>query len=132
VTKIAKPATNNTVTGTAISGYNAGATITQFQAVYMGSGGTWLLADADGSGTRAVRGLAVTAGTSGNPLDVLDDGIARNDSWTWTAGGDIYLSTTPGTLTQTAPSSGADVKRIGYAISATDVRVQIDSFSLTV
>jgi len=128
----AKPAANLTTIGTTISGYNAGATITQFQAVYMGSGGTWLLADADGTGTRQARGLAAAAGTSGNPLDVLDNGIARNDAWTWTPGGDIYLSTTAGGLTQTAPTSGADVRRIGYALSATEIRVQIDSFYVTV
>jgi hypothetical protein len=132
VNKLAKPTTTGTGVGTVISGYNAGATIAQFQVVYLGSGGTWLLADADGTGTRQARGLAAAAGTSGNPMDVIDSGIVRNDTWSWTPGGDIYLSTTPGALTQTAPTSGADVRRIGYAISATDIRVQIDSFFITV
>lgn len=128
----AKPGANLTVIGTMINGYNAGATISQFQAVYMGSGGTWLLADADGSGTRQCRGLAAAAGTNGNPMNVLENGIARNDAWTWTPGGDIYLTTTAGTISQTAPASAADVRRVGYALSATEIRVMIDSFFVTV
>jgi hypothetical protein len=127
-----KPTANSSVVGDVVSGYNAGATITQFQAVYMGGAGTWLIADADGSGTRRPRGLAAAAGTSGNPMDVLDNGVARLDSWTWTPGGDVYLGTTAGALTQTAPTSGAEVVRVGYALSATEIRVRIDSFTVTV
>lgn len=130
--KHAKPTANSTVVGDVISGYNAGATISLFTPVYLSSAGTWLIADADGSGTRQCRGLAAVAGTNGNPMDVLDNGIARLDSWTWTPGGDIYLSTTAGVLTQTAPASAADVRRIGYALSATEIRVRADSFFVTV
>jgi hypothetical protein len=42
-------------------------------------------------------------------------GIARDDSWAWTAGGLVYVSTagtTAGTLTQTAPSGADDVIQI--------------------
>lgn len=122
----AVPGTDDTYQGTAITGRNAGATIAQWEAVYLGSGGTWLLADADGSSTQPARGLAVAAYTSGNAAVVLDNGVARNDAWAWTVGGDIYLSTTAGGLTQTAPVVGF-VQKLGYALSADTMRVAIGS-----
>ena len=43
----------------------------------------------------------------------------RDDTWTWTVGGLIYVSTTTGTLTQTAPSgTGDQVQVVGYATHA--------------
>jgi hypothetical protein len=113
------PASDDTWGGRAITGVNAGATIAQWEAVYMGSGGEWLLADATDDTTAPAHGIAVAAGTDGNPMTVLPEGIVRNDAWDWTPGGAIFLSTTPGALTQTAPSStGEIVQRIGWAVSA--------------
>lgn len=115
----ALPTEDDTFTGATISGFNAGATIAQWEAVYLGSGATWLLADGNGSGTYPARGLATAAGTNGNPLTVVTKGIVRNDAWTWTPGGNIYLSNTPGGLSQT-PSvvSGERVQMVGFALSA--------------
>jgi hypothetical protein len=119
------PGTDDAVQGTIIAGLNAGATIAQWEAVYMGSGGEWLLADANGTGTYPARGLAVAAGTDNNAMSVLTSGIARNDAWAWTVGGTIYLSTTAGGLTQTAPSgSGEHVQVMGFALSADAMFVQ--------
>ena len=43
-------------------------------------------------------------------------------AWNWTVGGIIYLSTTPGALTQTAPSATDDVVRVcGWAVNADTV-----------
>jgi hypothetical protein len=112
--------------GSFISGLNAGATITQHQAVYMGSAGKWLIAAAGTAGAFPCRGIAAVAGTNNNPMDVLDNGVARNSTWTWTVGGDIYLSATTGALTQTQPStSGQIVQKVGYALTATSMRVNI-------
>ena len=123
----ALPGTDNTYEGGAITGRNAGTGgLTQWQAVYLESGGTWLPADANGSGTFPCRGLVVAAASAGNPAIVLDNGVARNDAWTWTVGGDIYLSTTAGGLTQTAPATSGDkVQKIGYALTADSIRVFI-------
>jgi hypothetical protein len=113
------PASDDTWAGRSITGVNAGATIAQWEAVYMGSGGEWLLADANGSGTYPCRGLAAAAGTDNNPMIVVTEGVIRNDAWTWTPGGSIYLSATPGGLTQTAPSTAGDkVQPVGFAITA--------------
>jgi hypothetical protein len=114
------PASDDTWGGRAITGVNAGATIAQWEAVYMGSGGEWLLADATDDTAAPCRGLAAAAGTDNNPMTVVTDGVIRNDAWNWTTlGAPIYLSTTTGGLTQTAPSAtGEIVQPVGFAISA--------------
>lgn len=112
-------ASDDTYQGTTITGLNAGASIAQWEAVYVGGSSTWLLADADGSGTYPARGLAVAAYSSTNPATIVTRGTVRNDAWNWTPGGTIYLSTTAGGLTQTAPStSGNKVQQVGFALTA--------------
>jgi uncharacterized ParB-like nuclease family protein len=124
----ATPGTDDTYQGQVITGRNWGATVAQWDAVYLDSAGTWQLADANGSNTFPCRGLAAAAGTAGNPGTVLDNGVARNDAWAWTVGGDVYLSETAGGLTQTAPSaSGSRVQKIGYALTADSIRVNVGS-----
>jgi hypothetical protein len=123
----AVPSSDNTYDGTAIVGRTAGATIAQWGAVYMGSGGSWLLADANGTGTYPAQGLATASYVNTNAATVLVHGVARNDAWAWTVGGRIYLSgdpTTNGGLTQTAPSTSGDkVQYMGYALSADSMYV---------
>ncbi len=102
-----------------ITGLNAGATIAQWEAVYLSSSSTWLLADANGSGTFPARGLAVAAYSNGNAAIVLTIGTVRNDAWSWTPGGTIYLSTTAGGLTQTQPSATDEcIQAVGFALDA--------------
>lgn len=111
--------TDDTWEGVSITGKTAGATIAQWEAVYLDSSSTWQLADANGTGTYPARGLAVASYSSTNAAEVLVQGIARNDSWAWTPGGAIYLSGTAGGLTQTAPSTSGDkVQVVGYALDA--------------
>lgn len=122
------PGANNTVVGQIITGFLAGATLSLFNAVYMDSTGKWQPTSASGSGTYPCRGLANAAVSSGTSTPVLTLGVARNDSWTWTPGADIYISTTSGALTQTAPSAtGNIIQKIGFALSATAIYVNIGS-----
>ena len=124
--------TNNTCEGTTIAGRNSGEAITQWDAVYLGSSSTWLKADADGTGTYPARGLALTTVGSAAALTVIVKGVVRNDAWAWTPGGTIYLSTTPGGLTQTAPAtSGNKVQAVGWALSADEMYVDPNSEYLT-
>jgi hypothetical protein len=105
--------------GESIIGLNAGATIAQWEAVYLGGSSTWLLADANGSSTYPARGLAVAAYSSSNAAVVITKGTVRNDAWAWTPGGTIYLSTTAGGLTQTAPSATTEkIQQVGFALTA--------------
>lgn len=117
---------DDTWAGISFSGLNNSGGVTQWDAVYLNSSSQWVLADANGSGTYPCRGLAVATVATGNATMVIEDGVVRNDAWTWTPGGTIYLSTTAGGLTQTAPSTTGDkVQVIGYAIDADTMRVKI-------
>lgn len=124
---------DDTYTGTTITGLNAGATIAQWEAVYLDGSSTWQLADANGANTYPARGLAVAAYVSTNPATILVHGTVRNDAWNWTPGGTIYLSGTPGALTQTAPSTSGDkVQQVGFALTADIAFFDFNSTFLTV
>ena len=85
--------------------------------MYMASDGNLDPADADAASTMPCVVLSTEAGTG--TREVLLKGIARNDAWSWTPGQPIYVSTTVGALTQTAPSGAGDlVQRVGWAITA--------------
>jgi hypothetical protein len=117
-----EPGTDDTAYGDRISGFNAGATIAQWDAVYLSTSSTWLLTDADAAATAGpvMVAMAVSSGTNGNPLTVLRRGIVRNDGWAWASAGlPLYLdTTTPGGLTTTAPSGTDDIVRVvGYTLS---------------
>jgi hypothetical protein len=76
---------------------------------YFKSDGKMWKADADAIASGYTIGMAdatINADASGVFLLI---GIARDDTWAWTVGGAIYLSTTAGALTQTAPSGADDV-----------------------
>jgi hypothetical protein len=117
----------------AMTGKNAGATIAQWEAVYLDSSSTWQLADANGSSTYPARGLATAAYSNTNPATILMYGTVRNDAWTWTPGGTIYLSGTAGGLTQTAPSASGDkVQQVGFALDADNAFFDMNTTYLTV
>ena len=117
------PNSDDTFVGPSTDDYNAGGTVTQWDAVYLTSSSTWVDTDADASATSGpvMVGLATAAGTNGNPLKVMTNcGYARNDGWSaWTVGGPIYLSGTTGALTQTQPSAtDAVIRVVGYATAS--------------
>lgn len=120
VSHTVEPSADDTYTGENITGFNATATIAQWEAVYLSTTG-WALIDADAAATAGgvFAGLAATSGTNGNPLTVVLKGVIRNDGWAWaTVGAPLYLSTTAGALTETAPTGTDDVVRIvGYVLS---------------
>jgi hypothetical protein len=122
ISQTVEPATDDTYTGEHITGLNAGATIAQWDCVYLGSASKWLLTDADAASSAGgvMVGMAVAAGTDTNPLTVILRGVVRNDGWTWaTVGAPLYLdTTTAGGMTLTAPSATDDVVRIvGYVLT---------------
>lgn len=88
-------------------------------ALHLDTDGNWIEADADVSSAGAMpcQGLALETGTGSKKI--LLRGFMRDDSWSWTVGGLIYVSTTAGTLTQTAPSATGDqVQVVGFATHA--------------
>jgi hypothetical protein len=86
-------------------------------ALHLDSDGNWIEADADSVATMPCQALALETGTG--TKKILHMGYLRNDDWNWSVGGLIYVSTTTGALTQTAPSgSGDQVQVVGYATNA--------------
>lgn len=79
---------------------------------YIKSDGEVAKADADAIATSSAIVMALASISTGNTGSFLLHGIARNDAWNWTVGGLVYLSTTAGALTQTAPSGTDDVIQI--------------------
>tara|TARA_R110001592_G_scaffold145690_7_gene369318 strand:+ start:385 stop:1461 length:1077 start_codon:yes stop_codon:yes gene_type:complete len=86
------------------------------QLVYQLSNGSWGLADADSTSTSTnILGIALNTATSGNTIDVLIDGVVTILSSYITAGNTgnpLYVSTTAGSITNTAPTDISDVVRI--------------------
>lgn len=103
-----------------ISEETVGEAVSVGDLLYRKSDGKWWRADADAAATMPATAMAmedISADASG---DLLKLGFFRDDSWSWTVGGLLYASTTPGPPTQTAPSgSGDQVQVVGVAITAT-------------
>ena len=75
-------------------------------------------ADADADATMPCFALALEAGTG--TKKVLLRGFITDTGWNWTTvGAPIYISTTTGALTDTAPAGSGDyVQRVGIATHA--------------
>jgi len=91
----------------------AGEALSKYDLVYL-KGGKWYKADLDTEATLPARGMA----TSNQPINykciILHYGLIRNPAWTW-VDGPIYASSTPGGLTQTAPTVSGWVQSVGDA-----------------
>lgn len=87
--------------------------------VYFDSTGVVLKADANAAGKFPAMGMAMETFSSGSHV-VLLTGIFRNDSlYAFTVGGIVYLSTTPGGVTQTQPAATDDcIQVLGVATHA--------------
>ena len=99
----------------------AGTTLAVGDVVYMHTDGEVAKADADAVTSMPAIGICVGAGTDGNAVDVLVQGIMHDTSAfdTFTVGADIFVSTTAGAVTATAPSgSGDTVQKVGVALHA--------------
>lgn len=89
-----------------------GEAITFGQAVYI-KASDGKLYKADATTNYGTVGLWVAPGT------VLVRGIIRDDSWAFTVGASVYLSTTAGDLSSSSPTGGNLSVRVGLAVTAT-------------
>jgi hypothetical protein len=86
-------------------------------ALHMDSDSHFILADADLPANTPCMALALETGTGSKK--VLLQGFIRNDSWNWSPGGWIFVSTDVGGLTHTKPTgSGDQVQVVGIAYTA--------------
>lgn len=113
-TIVIRSSTGQQVVGT------AGATITQGQALYIDTANSNVLKLADSNGTtpaNSCAGIALTAGSSGQPVVYVAADTALAIGATLTSGAAIYLSDTPGGITATYAdiASGSTVIVLGVA-----------------
>lgn len=115
-----------TETGTAGAGVTAG------QAVFKSSTtGKYLLSDANGSGTRQVRGIALHAAAADQPLMIQRSGEIVIGG-TLTAGADYWLSGTAGALCPKSDlTTGDDPILVGVAKSTTVLQLAIVDVDVT-
>lgn len=106
----------------------AGETLSQYNVVYFKSSDSKAYkAICSGTAEAAdVLGIVTESGgiASSSTGDVTLLGTVTNGSWNWTVNKWVYVSSTAGTLTQTAPTTlGHYVTPVGIAVSATSILV---------
>lgn len=92
-------------------------TLTAGNLYYLNSSHAWVAADADAASS-ATGLLGIALGTSPSN-GILLQGFARSSAYTQSNGQILYVSTTAGGITNTAPSGSGDIVRIiGYMVNA--------------
>jgi hypothetical protein len=98
----------------------ANASLAASRLVYIVSNSTVAYADASVNATCHTIGITTSTIASGAKGTILLRGYYRDTAWSFTPGASLWLSTTSGNVTQTAPSgSGEQVINVGYAYTAT-------------
>ena len=101
--------------------FTAGMTVTPFSPVYLGTDDEVHECDADAIATMPCIGVSVNTSnvTDGNSIEVMLLGLIRDESFTdlGTNGAPVYVSTSVGEMTNTAPSGTNDVVQvIGHSV----------------
>jgi len=86
----------------------------------VGYDGMYTQPDADS--LAAYAGVTRMATIVGDPINVVRSGLITEGAWTWTPDAPIFIGVN-GVLTQTQPLAGNPVRRIGWAISATELNL---------
>jgi len=91
---------------------------------YLNSSGGWTLADADATGTAGGVLLALALGTDPDVDGMLLRGMFTLDHDPGTIGEELYVSTTAGDITSTAPSGTGDIVRVvGYCLDSANGQI---------
>jgi hypothetical protein len=113
--------------------HTAGAELAMGNVVYIGADSKLEIADADQVTTTPGLFLVLGSITENATGNVLSYGYFRDDTYTWTPGGVLYLSATDGAMTQTAPVGVGDyVQRLGVAVSADVIFFNPDLYAYVV
>jgi hypothetical protein len=104
-------------------------TVTPFSPVYLGTDDEVHECDADEIAKMPCIGVSINTSnvTDGNPIEVMVLGLIRDESFTdfGTNGAPLYVSTTVGVMSNTAPSGTDDVVQVvGHSIGEKLIFVQ--------
>jgi len=99
--------------------------------MYVTSGGNWEpCTAASGTSQMPCDALAVDIGTGSNKR-LLNSGTMRKDTWSWTPGNRIYVSTVEGALTNVKPSiTGSWKQEVAVALTSNMILVNIKEGSI--
>lgn len=99
--------------------------------MYVRSDGTWRpCTAASGTIKMPCNSMAIDIGTGSNKK-LLQSGTLRKDSWSWTPGNTIYVSTVEGALTNVKPSSSGSWKQeVAVALASNIILVSIKEGSI--
>ena len=113
--------------------HNFGATVTQGQAVYLDpTTNKYLLSDADAAGKGTVDGIAVNAGSDGQPAAVQTGGDITIGA-TVAVGTSYVLGSTPGAINPNADATSTWKKvHLGVATSTTVIALKIQNSGATI
>ena len=109
---------------------NTGGTLTKGQAVYLTGGNQGdnpnvALADADDVTKMPALGIVRENINDGSIGQVVTSGVMNFSSHGFTAGADLFISTTAGDLTETAPTGeSSGIQKIGKVVSSNHINVQ--------
>jgi len=104
--------------------YIGSGSTTQGELCYLTSGGAWAAADADATGTSGGVLLALALGTDPDADGMLLRGMFTLDHDPGTIADELYVSTTAGDITGTAPSGSGDIVRVvGYCMDSTNGQI---------
>ena len=118
------PTVDLTYNGTkVIKDLTAGETLAFNDSVYIKSDGKWWKTDADAEATSKCAGIAVSSASADSIVYVLMSGLIKDNSWSWTIGSEIYVSTDSGGLSESLPGAAKWVCFVGKALSSTVIDV---------
>ena len=104
--------------------YIGSGSTTQGELCYFTSSGTWVAADADAAATSGGVLLALALGTDPDVDGMLLRGMFTLDHDPGTIADELYVSTTAGDITGTAPSGSGDIVRVvGYCMDSTNGQI---------
>ncbi len=119
------------------SGFKSSVTVNESMdshtVLYVDSNGCWVKADASDASKMPCSGISCEDISSGLKGTILVTGLIHSNNWNWTPGGLLYVSTTSGDMTQTAPDAqGNRVQIVGRALSTTLILFNPDFYMTTV
>lgn len=102
--------------GTVLYSETAGGTITFGQLCYRTNAETWALADATAIASSATHmlGICVKSSTATNPTSILINGFVETTNYATIlkSGEPLYMATTAGSMTKTAPTTAGNIVRL--------------------
>lgn len=98
----------------------AGQDVASRRLLYCDADKTWKYADASSEDTMPATVLTLSRIKNGQRGRTLFIGEINSNKWNWTPKQPLYVSTTPGEMTQTRPdSTGDQVQVVGLALTET-------------